>query len=113
MKKFLTTLAMLTVFATPVFAQSFDPDNGTGNLLPFAYAPQANGSDNDAFAKSAAKSAHLHQSAKSAFAQAPVATAGPAGLAYQRTVPSFTASSGYLSRPCGTVTTSPGGNVVS
>jgi hypothetical protein len=25
MKKFLTTLAVLTAFATPVFAQSFDP----------------------------------------------------------------------------------------
>ena len=51
MNKFLTTLAMLTVFATPVFAQSFDPDNGTGNLLPFAYAPPTNGSGNDAFAQ--------------------------------------------------------------
>ena len=34
MKKFLTTLAALTVIATPAFAQSFDPDNGTGNVLP-------------------------------------------------------------------------------
>ena len=41
MKKFLTTLAVLTVFATPAFAQSFDPDNGTGNVLPFSYAPTA------------------------------------------------------------------------
>ena len=43
MKKFLTTLAVLTVFATPAFAQSFDPDNGTGNVLTFSYkstAPQ-------------------------------------------------------------------------
>ena len=39
MKKFLTTLAVLTVFATPAFAQSFDPDNGTGNVLPFERAP--------------------------------------------------------------------------
>ena len=36
MKKFLTTLAVLTVIATPAFAQSFDPDNGTGNVLPFS-----------------------------------------------------------------------------
>jgi hypothetical protein len=35
MKKFLTTVAVLTVFATPAFAQSFDPDNGTGNVLSF------------------------------------------------------------------------------
>jgi hypothetical protein len=39
MKKFLTTLAVLTVFATPAFAQSFDPENGTGNVLPFSYKP--------------------------------------------------------------------------
>ena len=39
MKKFLTTLAVLTAFATPAFAQSFDPDNGTGNVLLFAHAP--------------------------------------------------------------------------
>ena len=35
MKKFLTTLAVLTAFATPAFAQSFDPDAGTGNVLAF------------------------------------------------------------------------------
>jgi hypothetical protein len=39
MKKFLTTLAVLTVVATPAFAQSFDPDNGTGNVLSFSSAP--------------------------------------------------------------------------
>ena len=33
MKKLLTTLAALTVIATPAFAQSFDPDNGTGNIV--------------------------------------------------------------------------------
>src|SRR6516165_7462821 len=41
MKKFLTTLAVLTAFATPALAQSFDPDVGTGNALPFAYTPAA------------------------------------------------------------------------
>jgi Tfp pilus assembly protein FimT len=35
MKKFLTTLAVLTAFAAPAFAQSFDPDAGTGNVLSF------------------------------------------------------------------------------
>ena len=34
MKKLLTTLTALTVIATPAFAQSFDPDNGTGNIVP-------------------------------------------------------------------------------
>jgi hypothetical protein len=37
MKKFLTTLAVLTAFATPAFAQPFDPDNGTGNVLSFSH----------------------------------------------------------------------------
>jgi len=37
MKKFLTTIAVLTAFATPAFAQSFDPDNGTGNVLSFSH----------------------------------------------------------------------------
>ena len=39
MKKFLTTLAALTVIAMPAFAQSFDPDNGSGNVLSFSNAP--------------------------------------------------------------------------
>jgi hypothetical protein len=40
MKKFLTTVALLTVIvmAMPTFAQSFDPDNGTGNnVLTFSH----------------------------------------------------------------------------
>jgi hypothetical protein len=42
MKRFLTTLAVLTVIATPVFAQSFSASpHGTGNVLPFAYQPTA------------------------------------------------------------------------
>jgi hypothetical protein len=48
MKKFLTTLALLTVIATPVFAQSFDPENGTGNLLSLRSGPTA--IPNDRFA---------------------------------------------------------------
>jgi hypothetical protein len=36
MKKFLTSLAVLTALATPAFAQSFDPDNGTGSVLSFS-----------------------------------------------------------------------------
>jgi hypothetical protein len=36
MKKLLTTVAILTAIATPSFAQSFDQDLGTGNVLPFS-----------------------------------------------------------------------------
>ena len=35
MRKTLITAAVLTVIAMPAFAQSFDPDVGTGNILPF------------------------------------------------------------------------------
>ena len=52
MKKFLTTLAVLTAFATPAFAQSFDPDNGTGNVLPFSYKPTASHNDKIAVSRS-------------------------------------------------------------
>jgi hypothetical protein len=41
MQKLLTTLAVLTAIATPAFAQSFDPDNGTGNVLSFGTSPIA------------------------------------------------------------------------
>ena len=39
MKKFLTTLAVLTAFATPAFAQSFCTCDGTGNVLTFTHNP--------------------------------------------------------------------------
>ena len=39
MKKFLTTLAVLTALATPAFAQSFCTCDGTGNVLKFANNP--------------------------------------------------------------------------
>jgi hypothetical protein len=41
MKKFLTALAVPTAFAAPAFAQSFDPDAGTGNVLSFVPTPTA------------------------------------------------------------------------
>jgi hypothetical protein len=41
MKKFLATLAVLTVMATPAFAQSFAPAAGTGNVLSFGDRPIA------------------------------------------------------------------------
>ena len=39
MKKFLTTLAVVTVIATPAFAQSFCTCDGTGNVLKFTNNP--------------------------------------------------------------------------
>ena len=43
MKKFLAVMGLLTVIATPAFAQSFDPDEGSGNALPFAYTSHVQG----------------------------------------------------------------------
>jgi hypothetical protein len=40
MKNFLIVAGLLSVIATPAFAQSFDPDMGTGNNVPFAYVHQ-------------------------------------------------------------------------
>jgi hypothetical protein len=39
MMKFLSTLAVLSVFATPAFAQSFCTCDGTGNVLTFTHNP--------------------------------------------------------------------------
>jgi hypothetical protein len=39
MKKFLATLGVLTVVATPAFAQSFCTCDGTGNVLTFTHNP--------------------------------------------------------------------------
>jgi len=75
MKRFLTTLAVLTAFATPAFAQSFDPDAGTGNALPFAYTPAARQDH-----KIAARQSGLH-----AFAMVP----GP-GEAFNPNSPALT-----------------------
>jgi opacity protein-like surface antigen len=40
MKKFLIVAGVLAVIAAPAFAQSFDPEEGTGNAEPFAYGTQ-------------------------------------------------------------------------
>ena len=53
MKKFLTTLAVLTAIATPALAQSFDPESGTGNVLPFSSAPTAPRNDKIAVERAA------------------------------------------------------------
>jgi hypothetical protein len=61
MKKFLTTLAVLAAFATPALAQSFDPDNGTGNVLSFGAEPIAPQKDK----------VTVHQSASRAYGMVP------------------------------------------
>ena len=41
MKKLLAVAAILAGVASPAFAQAFDPEMGTGNVLPFSYEPVA------------------------------------------------------------------------
>jgi hypothetical protein len=50
MKTLITAAAFATVLAFPAFAQSYDPDLGSGNIAPPAYT-QAPGSAYDAFAR--------------------------------------------------------------
>jgi opacity protein-like surface antigen len=71
MKKFLIIAGLLTVIATPAFAQAFDPSSGTGNVLPYHWtsngrlvrdiapqpAPLANG--DNAFAMAPGGSANV------------------------------------------------------
>jgi hypothetical protein len=82
MKKFLTILGLLTVIATPAFAQNFTGTWGTGNVLPSYYdanghlvqgiAPQAAARANgaDAFAMAPGGTTN----ADDAFAMAPGGT---------------------------------------
>ena len=60
MKKILATMALLTVIATPAFAQSFNAQEGTGNELPFSYKSTAH--DTQSIARA---------SSENAFAMAP------------------------------------------
>jgi hypothetical protein len=68
MKTFLTSLAVLTVVATPAFAKSFDRDNGTGNVLSFSSEPTI--TQNDRFA--------VRQNGLDAQAPGPAGSAGSA-----------------------------------
>lgn len=45
MKKILVTFVVLAAIITPALAQSFDPDNGTGNVLPSSDQSTAHQSD--------------------------------------------------------------------
>jgi|307.fasta_scaffold2335164_1 hypothetical protein len=89
MKKFLTALVVLTAFATPTFAQSFDPDAGTGNVLSFAQSPTP-ARDH----KIAARQSGLHSFAMvpgpgSAFNSDSPANTGGGSLGYNEMLRSF------------------------
>ena len=88
MKKFLTSLAVLTAFATPAFAQSFDPDNGTGNMLSFSYKSTAPQNDKIAIGRSGLHSFAMVPTPGSAFnPDSPAATGGAASATMNCSVP--------------------------
>jgi|GEM_PF-453559 hypothetical protein len=64
MKSVLTTAAVLIFIATPVLAQSFDPDVSTGNIIPNPIASQngasAYGQALDAYNTPAQASREIH-----------------------------------------------------
>ena len=57
--KFIMIAAVMTIaVASPAFAQSFSPGDGTGNVLPFAYGP--GGTKLNPWALMDARSNHLY-----------------------------------------------------
>lgn len=43
MKKFIAAMALATLVASPVLAQSWDPDVGSGNIVPAPYGQTQDG----------------------------------------------------------------------
>jgi hypothetical protein len=78
MKKILMIVALgASVLATPAFAQSFDPDFGTGNVLPFSYGPTASATVNTAASHQSGRPLYdMVQSPTSSDRNAPAATGG-------------------------------------
>lgn len=55
MKKLLTAFAFLTAIGAPAFAQSFDPEIGTGNVLSLSSQPNTGSNAGPAVAQSGQK----------------------------------------------------------
>jgi hypothetical protein len=68
--------AVTAVIATPAFAQSFDPEAGTGNVLPFAYTPIAPQSGKVAVHQASQGKMATRQSGLHAFAMVPGTSSG-------------------------------------
>jgi hypothetical protein len=82
MKKILATFAVLGVITTPAFAQSFDPDSGTGNVLPFSAQPTAHANDKTALRQSALRAFAAVPGASSIGIPNPTAATGGGSLGY-------------------------------
>jgi hypothetical protein len=51
MKTLILAAVLATLAGSTAFAQSYNPQYGTGNVLPFAYAPADRSSANSAYAQ--------------------------------------------------------------
>jgi hypothetical protein len=61
--------------ASPVLAQSFDPEAGSGNIVPFSYAPIVTQHDTVAVRPNSQGKMAAHQNGLHAFAMVPRGTA--------------------------------------
>jgi hypothetical protein len=66
--------AVAAALATPAFAQSFDPEAGTGNVLPFSFAPTAVANGKVAVRQGGHGRMAAHRSGLHAFAMVPGGT---------------------------------------
>jgi opacity protein-like surface antigen len=89
MKKFLTTLALLTVIATTVFAQSFDPENGTGNVMSLRSGPTATPTDRFAVRQNGLDAQAMVPRAQSALNPNSPASTGGGSLGYNEMLRSY------------------------
>ena len=89
MKKFLSTVAVLTAFATPAFAQSFDPDNGTGNVLSFTHNSTVRGNVVAAVRQSGLHSFAMAPGRDPAFSGDSPAATGGGSLGYNELLRTF------------------------
>jgi hypothetical protein len=60
MKKLMLTVALASIVASPAFAQSYDPDIGTGNIAAQIEAPAAQSNAQTAYAQVPAGTAIRH-----------------------------------------------------
>jgi hypothetical protein len=68
--------AVAAIIATPAFAQSFDPDVGSGNVLPFSSAPRVAQTGKIADRKDTQGKMTARRSGLHAFAMVPGAASG-------------------------------------
>lgn len=68
--------AVAAVIATPAFAQSFDPEVGSGNVLPFGHAPQVAQTGKIADRQNSRGTMTARRSGLSAFAMVPGTASG-------------------------------------